>query len=204
MSTPRNIIFDLGAVLFDIDFEKAYNAFFELGIPDFNQQYSQLKANDLFTKLETGKIDENEFYDGLKNQVKLPLSNQQLKKAWNAILVNFRKESMAFVKDLRKEHRVFLLSNTNIIHLNEINNHFVKEVNEKNLNAFFEKAYYSFEVGMRKPDENIFHYLLKDAAINPEDTLFIDDAFPNIETAKRIGIKTHLLLPEERIENIIF
>lgn len=156
MSTPRNIIFDLGAVLFDIDFEKAYNAFFELGIPDFNQQYSQLKANDLFTKLETGKIDENEFYDGLKNQVKLPLSNQQLKKAWNAILVNFRKESMAFVKDLRKDHRVFLLSNTNIIHINEINNHFVKEVNEKNLIAFLKKPTTLLKLECENPTKIFF------------------------------------------------
>jgi putative hydrolase of the HAD superfamily len=70
------------------------------------------------------------------------------------------------------------------------------------LDDFFEKAYYSFEMGMRKPDEHIFHYVLEDAQLVAEETFFIDDSAPNIETAKQIGLKTHLLLAHEKVEAI--
>ena len=202
MGKIKNIIFDLGAVLFDIDFQKVNQAFADLGVQNIEQQYSKLSANFLFENLEMGKITTDEFYQTLQAQTDVPLSQQQLENAWNAILLNFRKESMAFVTQLKQTHRVFLLSNTNIIHLKQINFQAKTELDVERLDDFFEKVYYSFEMGMRKPDEHIFHYVLKDAQLLPEETFFIDDSAPNIETAAKIGFKTHLLLSDEKVETL--
>ena len=73
---------------------------------------------------------------------------------------------------------------------------------EAELDAFFKKTYYSFKIGMRKPNEDIYNYVLRDALIKAEETFFIDDTAPNIETAKRMGFITHLLLPSERVEQL--
>ncbi len=202
MAKIKNIIFDLGAVLFDIDFQKVNQAFADLGVQNIEQQYSKLSANFLFENLEMGKISADAFYQTLQAQTDVPLTHQQLELAWNAILLNFRKESMAFVQQLHQTHRVFLLSNTNIIHLKQINLQAKKELSAERLDDFFEKAYYSFEMGMRKPDEHIFQYVLKDAELVAEETFFIDDSAPNIETAAKIGFKTHLLLANEKVEAI--
>ncbi len=203
MPAIKNIIFDLGNVLLDIDFKKVTRAFELLGIQHFEKQYSQLEANELFQQLETGKISSVDFYTIIQSQVSINLTKEDIQLAWNAILCDFRKESMEYLKTLTEKYRLFLLSNTNAIHLAEINAILLKQMGENNLSNYFEKAYYSQVVGMRKPHENIFYHVMNDAKINPIETLFVDDAFPNIATAKKLGFATHWLLPEERVEKVI-
>jgi putative hydrolase of the HAD superfamily len=75
-----------------------------------------------------------------------------------------------------------------------------RETKFDNLESFFTKAFYSHELKMRKPDKEIYEYVIRDARINPEETLFIDDTHTNFDEAEKLGIKTYLLLPDERIE----
>ena len=201
MAEIKNIIFDLGAVLIDIDFNRVNNSFLDLGISNFNNQYSQLLANKLFENLEMGKISVEDFYTAIQNQSSKPLQESDIKKAWNSIMGNFRIESMKKVLELSQYYDVFLLSNTNAIHFEEIMS-IAKMQLEAELDAFFKKTYYSFKIGMRKPNEDIYNYVLRDALIKAEETFFIDDTAPNIETAKRMGFITHLLLPSERVEQL--
>ena len=201
MAEIKNIIFDLGAVLIDIDFNRVNNSFLELGISNFNNQYSQLLANKLFENLEMGKISVEDFYNAIQNQSSKPLQESDIKKAWNSIMGNFRIESMKKVQELSQYYNVFLLSNTNAIHFEEIMSIANMQLGAE-LDAFFKKTYYSFKIGMRKPNENIYNYVLRDALIKAEETFFIDDTAPNIETAKRMGFITHLLLPSERVEQL--
>ena len=201
MAEIKNIIFDLGAVLIDIDFNRVNNSFLDLGISNFNNQYSQLLANKLFENLEMGKISVEDFYNAIQNQSSKPLQESDIKKAWNSIMGNFRIESMKKVQELSQYYNVFLLSNTNAIHFEEIMSIANMQLDAE-LDAFFKKTYYSFKIGMRKPNENIYNYVLRDALIKAEETFFIDDTAPNIETAKRMGFITHLLLPSERVEQL--
>lgn len=202
MSEIKNIIFDLGGVLIDIDYNKTINAFKELGIPNFEEMFSQFKASDLFEKLETGDISEEDFYSTLKKDIPVPVTDLQIENAWNAILLDFRKESLDYLTFLQPKYNLYLLSNTNSIHYRSFQNLFIKETGKPSLDIYFIKAWYSHLIHLRKPYAAIYDFIVKEESLNPKETLFIDDSINNIESAAKVGLQTHLLLPEERIENL--
>jgi len=203
MAQLKNIIFDLGGVLLNIDYKKTEQAFKDLGFHNFEEMYSQFTADELFANLETGKISNDDFYDRLTKEAKIKISRQEITDAWNKMLLTWRKESLSFIAKLDKEYKTYLLSNTNAIHLEAFNEILKNETGEsEGIDNLFTKAYYSHKVNLRKPNDDIFNFVAKDAGLKPEETLFIDDSKNNIETAKKLGFKTHLLLPEEKIEDL--
>jgi putative hydrolase of the HAD superfamily len=202
MNNIKNIIFDLGNVLFDIDYDKTITAFERLGFRDFKSHFSPYKMDNLFENLETGRITAAEFYTSVKTVSAIPVSTEQIQQAWNAMLLRFRMESLAFLKQISSKYNLYLLSNTNSIHLEAVEQLFMRQTGEKSLNDYFIKAYYSNLIGFRKPDADVYDFVLQDAGIIPAETLFIDDLYTNIDGAKLLGIQTHLLLPAERIENL--
>jgi len=202
MSEIKNVIFDLGGVLLNIDYNKTTDAFKELGFTDFESMYSMLKGNNIFDNLETGHISENDFYGYMLDAAKGSVTKDQVEEAWNAMLLDFRAESLGFLDELNKKYRVFLLSNTNIIHKRAFDNILGSQTGLSSLDEYFDKAYYSQQVGLRKPHAAIFEFVLKDAGILAGETFYIDDLYPNIETASSLGFRTHLLKPGERIEDL--
>ncbi len=202
MQQLKNIIFDLGGVLLNIDYNKTVAAFEQLGIENFEEMFSQFKANELFENLETGKVNEQEFYAAIKKQIAANITTGQIESAWNAMLLDFRTESLGFLKLLAPDYNLYLLSNTNSIHLKCFQQIFTRDTGKPLLDSFFSKAYYSHLIGLRKPHKEIYEFVLQDADIKKGETIFIDDSANNIEAAKKLGIKTHLLKPNEKIENI--
>lgn len=198
----KNIIFDLGGVLLDIDYYKTEKAFQQLGFGHFKNMYSQYKANAVFEKLETGHISNQVFYDEMIKEANATINQQQIAQAWNAMLLNFRISSLDFLKELAKHYQLYLLSNTNAIHLQAFHKIFISQTGQASLDDYFTHAYYSHIVGLRKPDTDIFEFVLKDAGLYAAESIFIDDSFNNIDTAKKLGFKTHLLLPGEKIEDL--
>lgn len=185
----KNVIFDLGGVIMNLDVPKTIKAFENIGITDIVNKTGHHYKNLVFYDFETGKVSESEFVDELANMSTSNPSDTQIRKAWNAMILDMPRERIKFLSDLKKEYKIYLLSNTNSIHQKK----FLSEVNKVNnfsFNELFEKTYYSHEIGMRKPDENIFKYVLKDSCLSPSKTLFVDDAIDNIKTAQKIGIKT--------------
>jgi putative hydrolase of the HAD superfamily len=204
MKNIKNIIFDLGGVLLNIDTGKTNIAFEKLGIVDFKKNYSLHKADTLFDDLETGRISEQLFYEGIRNISKAPLTDNEIKNAWNALLLDFRINSLQHLEKLANNYKLFLLSNTNQIHHTAFSNRFTKQTGKQNFDDYFTKAYYSHVIGLRKPEQEIYNFVLKDAGIKPAETLFIDDLLKNIEAAALVGINTHHLLATERIEHLKF
>jgi glucose-1-phosphatase len=204
MAELKNIIFDLGAVLINIDYKKTERAFIELGFENFEAMYSQFTADAIFEKLETGKINNEDFYNKLIVLNGNNITAAQIKNAWNEIILDWRVKSLDFLERLSPKYKLFLLSNTNAIHHEYFINSLKTETNRTDIDTLFTKAYYSHEIHLRKPNADIFEFVAKDATINIEETLFIDDSSNNIETAKLLGFKTHLLLEGERIENILY
>ena len=202
MKFPANIIFDLGGVLINLDFDKTTNAFKQLAFPNFENMFSQFKADQLFEKLEKGQINREDFFTVLQKVGRPGISNKQIEFAWNSMLLDFREESLAFLKELAKTSNIYLLSNTNAIHFDAFNQILKEQTGKDSLEPFFKKTYYSHHIGLRKPNNDIFEFVLKNANITAAETLFIDDTSSNIETAHKMGFKTHLLLPGERIENL--
>ena len=203
MRVPENIIFDLGGVLLNIDYHKTEAAFNELGFSQFTKMYSQYSANPLFEHLETGLVSNEDFYGELIKMSEGTINERQINQAWNAMLLDFREPSLAFLKELGKRHQLFLLSNTNAIHHEAFMKIFDAEIGESSFDSYFLKAYYSHLLGLRKPNKDIFEFILEDSNLKPGQTLFIDDSYNNIDTARSLGFMTHLLLPGEKIEELL-
>lgn len=202
MEKIEAIIFDLGGVILDIDYNLTKTAFEELGTTHFDEMYSQADADQLFKRLETGDVKPEEFYAEFNKRTGLKLLPEEINGAWNAMLLTFREESLTFLEQLKHKYRMFLLSNTNEIHYEIFKQIYHGDQRKFAFEEYFEKAYYSFEMGKRKPNADIFQVVLKENNLKPNTTLFIDDTIQNIEAARKIGMHTVHLTAGMRIENI--
>ena len=200
MQGIKNVIFDLGGVLLNIDYNKTANAFKALGASNFDNFYSQAGANQLFEQLETGDISNDHFYDAMQTHCHPGTTHQQIQTAWNAILLDFRPQSLQFLTAIKDRFNIYLLSNTNAIHHKAFHQAFTNEIGLANFDDYFVKSYYSHQIHLRKPYVATYHNVLQDAGITASETLFIDDSVVNIDGANKVGLLTHLLLPNEQIE----
>tara|TARA_B100000886_G_C20410470_1_gene486784 strand:- start:1396 stop:2031 length:636 start_codon:yes stop_codon:yes gene_type:complete len=200
MTSIKNILFDLGGVLFHIDYNKTIQKFNSLGIKNFHEHYSQKEQNTLCDSLEVGKISFDNFIKSIKTIIP-GRSEKEIINAWNAMLIGMPKENIDLLKNISKRYRLYLLSNTNIIHIDYINKYLFKNYQLKSLNPLFSKVYLSHEIGMRKPDVSTFEWVIKDANILARETLFIEDSIQHIENAQKVGIQTHLWKSNESLKN---
>ena len=194
------IIFDLGGVILNIDYQLPIKAFQKLGITDFASHFSQASQSGLLDDYETGAISSEDFIQELRRYVKPETTDKQIIDAWNSILLDLPEERLFILEKAAENHRIFLLSNTNDIHIQEFNSYLLDEHNLPSLEPFFEQLYLSYEVGLRKPDKRIFEYVLQDAGLEPSSTLFIDDSIQHIQAASELGIVTHLLKGQDLVE----
>jgi glucose-1-phosphatase len=199
----KNIIFDLGGVLLNLDFQKTFRAFEAMGIPDFQQYFQQAYSNPLFAKLEMGQCTPEAFYHMFREETGTGHSNEKIAEAWNAMLLDFRDTTMDYLQSLQANYRLFLLSNTNQIHLDAFRNIYFLQYGRHGFDSYFEKAWYSHELGLRKPDAECFEKVLELHALKAGETLFIDDTLPNVQAAEKLGILTYHLKKEEMIEDIL-
>ena len=201
----KNIIFDLGGVIINIDYFKTEQMFVDNGIANFGELFSQMKQSDLFDRLETGKIGELDFYNELRSVAESDISDGVIKDCWNAMLLDIPKERLDLLSKLKEEgYRIFLFSNTNIIHLVAFNQIAKEQHGLENLDGFFETAYYSHEFGRRKPHAESFQAILDKESLKPEDTLFIDDTMMHVEGARKTGMLAHFLTGGEAITDLDF
>lgn len=189
----KNIIFDFGGVIINIDYNLSAEAFRKMGLSNFEEFFSKAQQKQLFDLYEKGLITSHEFRTELKNAFNIKPSNDAINAAWNAMLLDLPQERLHLLKRLKNTHRTFLLSNTNEIHIETIYDMLATKMNVPDLSAYFEKIYFSYEMKMRKPDEEIFRHVLKENNLLPEETLFIDDSPQHLEGAKRLGIRTYYL-----------
>jgi glucose-1-phosphatase len=185
----KNIIFDLGVVIINIDSDLTVRAMKNLGFNDFQESYNLFRQTDLFNKLEKGLISDSDFRNELRKHTKNHVADKDFDKAWSAMLLDFPKERIDLIKKLSTKYNVYLLSNTNAIHYNQYIKDFKNQYGFE-FNSLFKKAYYSFQLGMRKPDAEIFEFVLQDSNLNPFESVFIDDLEINIDVAGRMGINT--------------
>ena len=202
MSKYKNIIFDLGGVLLDIDYNRTLQAFEKLGVKNFDELYSQAKAGELFQRLEKGTIPLPEFYTTLNQIAGQNYSQKDINQAWNAMLLDFREDSLDYLEVLKPKANLILLSNTNAIHLDEFFKIYDAKSRKHGFEKYFHHCIYSFETGTRKPDAECYEWVFDHAGINPRETIFIDDSVQNIQAAKELGVESILLEKGQLIENI--
>lgn len=186
----KNIIFDLGGVLLNIDYKATETAFKNAGIKNFDELFNQAKQTRLFYNLEKGLIDEETFKDGLRLLSNVSLSDKTIHDAWNAMLLDFPKHRMELLKKIRNNYKTFLLSNTNELHISVFEKAIASTHGISDFSSLFDKLYYSCRVKMRKPDKEIFEMVIQENNLNPHETLFIDDSIQHILSAQALGLNT--------------
>ncbi|MDB4655500.1 HAD family phosphatase [Flavobacteriales bacterium] len=187
----KNIIFDLGGVILNLDYQLTISAFEKLGSGDVEVKYSQLQQVNLFDEYERGEMSSSSFRQGIRESFGLSLPDEEIDKAWNAMLLDLPIERLQLLSDLRKTKNLVLLSNTNAIHINSFSGYLKEHHATEDLSGYFDKLYYSFEMGMRKPEPRIFQFVLDEQNYNPRETLFIDDSPQHIEAAQTLGVNTY-------------
>mgnify|MGYP006189076347 CR=1 FL=1 len=168
-----------------------------------DKHFTLNKSHQLFLDLEMGFVNEQEFYDGIRALVNLPLTNEQIHFAWNALLVGFRKNSIDWIQQNNTKYNTFLYSNTNQIHCDHFIPEFEREVANYPFESLFQTPYYSHKMGMRKPDPVSFTNILEKEGLAAGETLFVDDNEPNILAAASVGLKVLHLKPGMLLENEI-
>jgi putative hydrolase of the HAD superfamily len=204
MQNIKNIIFDYGNVIFHIDFKRAQQAFIDLGIKNVEHFFSHSGHHPIFNQFEIGAISSAEFRQAIRDIAQHPnLTDTDIDTAWNSLLIGVPPGNHEVLFAAKNNYRTFLLSNNNEIHYNWIVDYLKREFNIDSNGIFFEKDYYSHLMGMRKPNCDIFEFVLKQHALDVNETLFIDDSPQHLKTATELGLHTHLLLPNETLPGFL-
>ena len=197
MKNIKTIIFDLGAVLLNINYQLTIIEFAKFGVKNVDSFYSKKVQKNLFNEIETGKISADRFLKSLQKETENASTNE-VRNAWNSMLLDLPKERIELLKKLKKDFPIYLLSNTNSIHISE----FRKKLGETKYQEFynlFDKVYYSHEIGFRKPNKEAFQLILDENNLKANEVLFIDDSPQHIEGANKLGIQTHHLSDTEEV-----
>lgn len=201
MKDIKNILFDFGGVIVGLDKQKAINRFKEIGLANIEDYVNEFRQSGIFLELEEGKLTKEEFYTEFQKLAGKKVSAEDIDSGWLAFLTYIPEYKFEMLKELRKKYNVYLLSNTNPIIMGWAESPDFSPTGEP-ITAFFDKCYYSFKVGVAKPDKEIFEIIIKDSGINPEETLFLDDGQANLDAAKEFGFKTYLANQDEDLRKI--
>ncbi len=198
----KNIIFDLGDVILNIDVPVASKSFADLSGREQSEILTIFKENELFRQFETGLMDESKFRNYVREILNFPdLSDEAIDTAWNSLLLDLPPERVELLKKLATQYRLFLLSNTSSIHITQVNKILEASTGVEKLEDLFETVFLSYEMGLMKPDTRIYQEVLDKAGLKAEETLFLDDNADNIRGAAELGIETiHVQKPVTILE----
>jgi len=207
MALPEHIdtlIFDLGGVLINLDQDRTLGALKRMMGTGFKELEAKAHAENIFEHFETGLLSAEQFRDFFRNHSADDISNERFDFIWNAMLLDIPKARIQLLERLSSRYRLFLLSNTNSIHIAHIHTDLQREHNSTNFEKWFEKVYYSFEIGMRKPSEDIYQHVIKENSLTPKNCVFIDDNRANLQGAEKCGLSTLLIAENQSVESFNF
>lgn len=205
MSNPplKNIVFDLGGVIIDLDVQGTLSAFLELGFPKELLNYPENFYTDVFFNYETGKVSTAEFRDSLRRISGVNFSDRAFDEAWNSMLSRIPEKRTHILRTLAGHYRLYLLSNTCSLHVEYFTPLF-RKVAGFGLSEVFSHCFYSHEIGMSKPDREVFQHVLDEAGILAEETLFLDDSIQNIKAARAMGFNVIHITQNLKMEHVGF
>lgn len=200
----RTILLDLGGVLIDVDYTASARAFHAHGFGDFDSLYSKAQQDHLFDGFETGALSPEQFRDRIRGLYRPDLTDHAIDTCWNAMLGSVPHERIVLVERLKQRYQVLLLSNTNAIHVPAFEDIIRRENHIADFKGLFHGAYYSCEIGLRKPHAEAFHHVLERHDADPATTLFIDDSIQHVEGALQAGLQAeHLELANEDVIGLV-
>lgn len=197
----KNIIFDFGGVIIDIDEQLTINEFVKLGISDIAKAKSP-EFIELIRKFEKGIFTPDIFRNKLRDFLDISATDQEIDDAWNALLFDIPAERLKIIENVKKNYNIYLLSNSNEIHYDLYVRDLQLRFGYTEFNELFHQAYFSFDLHLSKPEPEIYEFIMYQEALNPQETLFIDDKSENINAAKKLGFQTYQLKKPQRIRDI--
>lgn len=197
----KTIIFDLGGVIINLDYKKTIEAFRALGATNIDSIYNPASQSPLFDQFELGNITPQEFRTSLKQMLDINYAtDEQFDHAWNAMLLDIPSSHINTVKSLKRQgYDVFLFSNTNRIHYDALARICERDIDQDLFPGYFDKEYYSFIFGKRKPHPESFQTILNENDLLAAETIFIDDSLKNIQGAKEAGLYTFYFTKDRNI-----
>lgn len=197
----KNIVFDFGGILLNLDYQKTFNNLAALF--DWQQNEYPDHVTTILDQYEMGLFSEGSFLYRLQKLTPEIVTERQILDAWNSMLLSVPSYRIDYVRTLRPHYRVFLLSNTNHTHLYYIQQHLLGAAGWSYFISSFDVCYFSHQLGLRKPDNQIYDTVTALSKLDPSETLFIDDNIHNIETAKSIGWHTLHHDPHQEIVEVL-
>lgn len=203
----KQVIFDFAGVITDLTWEGAVVSFTKAGLKNADKILDRYHQNGIFQDLEEGKTDVDTFRQQFNAMCGKELTHDEIKEAWMGYFNGMDTRKLDFIEELKKEYKVYLLSNTNPYIMSWACSPSFSPKG-KGLKDYFDKLYLSYEIGYTKPHEGIFKFMLQDASMNPNECMFVDDGLSNIEAAQKLGM--HTLNPKngtlwcEELQNALF
>ena len=187
----RNLVFDLGGVILTLDRNIAVRRFEEAGLANAEDLLDPYHQKGIFLQLETGELSREDFYNAVREEAGKPITDEQIDHGWMGFITDCPEYKLKMLEDLREQgYNLYLLSNTNPVIMSwALSPDFSPQ--GKSLADYFDKLYLSFQMGCVKPDPRIFHAMIEDSGLIPEETLFIDDGAANIQMGQELGFKTY-------------
>jgi putative hydrolase of the HAD superfamily len=201
-NTVTTLIFDFGGVIIDLDLPQCIENLKKLGVESIESYLSNFGQKDFFLKFEIGEIDIPEFRNEIRKLTNKTITDAEIDSAWCSFLCDIPSERLELLEKLRKKYRLLLLSNSNPLHV-EVSAVTALEGTGKTIRDYFDKCYFSYEMGLTKPDPAIFEALLADAGVEATECLFLDDGPKNIEAAKTLGIQTYFVTQGDNLDFLL-
>ncbi len=195
----KNIVFDLGGVVVDIDISRTLSAFAQLDIRGLRPRDIHPHQTGFFLDYELGNISNEGFITAIRMQYDCTgVTDEAIRVAWNALLLDPDPARFAVLDSLHSRYRIFLLSNTNPWHIDCLAERY-RALTGGDFEAHFDACFYSHRLHLRKPDRRIYDAAISATGIDPSETLFIDDNACNFTGAIEAGLQVHHLAPPEKI-----
>ena len=185
----KNIIFDFGGVLIHLDRERCTEAFAECGVQVGDELTNLYGQRAHLKDFELGLMSVAEFHDTVRQVYGVPMTDEQIDYAWNALLAGIPTYKLDMLLKLKEHYHLFLLSNTNAVHWAEGRKQF--DYQGYKAEDFFEQIFLSNEIHELKPSPEAFRKVAQMAGIKPEETLFIDDLQVSCDAAAALGFHTY-------------
>jgi len=190
MKKIDTIVFDLGGVILDLDRDCAVSRFKDMGVLDIEDMLDPYEQKGLFLNFENGGMDMEEFCENLSKHVGRKFSKEEIDYGWLGFIMDTPQYKLDYIKELRKDYKVYILSNTNPSVMEWAS---TPDFSEEGLplTAYCDKIFASYQMKTTKPNPLIFELMIKDTGLVPEQTLFVDDGTRNVEMGEKLGFKTY-------------
>lgn len=184
----RNIIFDLGGVLLKLDKTACIRAYNDLGYSGFDKVLSEFHQSGFFLEFEKGNISTEKFRELIRENCRPDVTDIQIDDAMSSFLIEIPKVKLDYILELKQNFNTYILSNTNPVAMKYVLPMFT--IDGLTINDYFDELFLSYKLNLAKPDPEVFKYVINKLHLNPSETLFIDDAQSNLDTAETLGINT--------------